>query len=412
MAPFNRNFWLYLTAGGIWSLGLMAFFLVYNLYLLDLGLDEAVMGQISSAMTLGSLAVTVPSGALLNRYGLNRMLKVSVIAAGTSLLLRSSVDVVWLLILFAFLSGAAIGIWMVCTPPFLTQNTAPATRSRAFSLSYGMSIGMGAVAGLFAGLSRYLSSWLARPTLPDLLLKKYWLCGSSVLVLSSFFLLLRLKENPADTPILNASNLCTKNFLRQLPSRPFILRLLIVLIFWSFFVGSFAPFFNVFFFRKYNQSLPGIGLIFSLSQVCQLSAVLSMPWLIRKLGRVPAIFAMQLAAAGFLPVLILITDVQLAALVYLIYLSFQVMCEPALENFIMDSVSPAERNIASALRYTTLFLIQALAVWITGYAITRLGYSVLLVLIAILGLSAAFTFYLFFRSGTIPSYVSTARPIN
>src|SRR5437867_4290787 len=113
MAQFNRNFWLYLASGAIWSLGLMSFFLVYNLYLLDLGFNEAVIGQISSAMTLGSLAITVPSGILLNRYGLNRMLRVSVIAAGTSLLLRSSVDVVWLLILLAFVSGTAIGIWMV-----------------------------------------------------------------------------------------------------------------------------------------------------------------------------------------------------------------------------------------------------------------------------------------------------------
>ena len=411
MAPFTRNFWLYLAAGGIWSLGLMSFFLVYNLYLLDLGFNETVMGQISSAMTLGSLAITVPSGLLLNRYGVKRMLKVSVIVAGISLLLRSSVDVVWLLVLFAFLSGAAIGIWMVSAPPFLTQNTAPEIRSRAFSLSYGMSIGMGVAAGLLAGLSRYLSSWFGTPALPDLSLKKYWLYGSSALVLCSFFLLLRLRETVADAPIAGP-NLYTNNFLRQLDSRPFILRLLIVLIFWSFFVGSFLPFFNVFFSRKYNQSLSGIGLIFSLSQFCQLLAVLSMPWLIRKLGRVHAIFSMQLAAAGVLPVLVLIGNVQLAAVIYLIYLSFQVMCEPALENFIMDSVTPAERNMVSALRYMTLFLVQALAVWITGYAITQLGYSVLLVLIAILGVSAAFTFYLFFRPGLISSYVSTARPIN
>ena len=412
MAQFNRNFWLYLASGAIWSLGLMSFFLVYNLYLLDLGFNEAVMGQISSAMTLGSLTITVPAGLLLNRYGLNRMLQVSVIAAGISLLLRSSVDVAWLLTLFAFLSGAAIGIWMVSTPPFLTQNTASETRSRAFSLTYGMSIGMGAMAGLLAGLSRYLWSWFGTPAPPDFLLKKYWLYASSALVLSSSILLLRLKENPAAAPIASAPNLYTNSFLRQLQSRPFILRLLIVLIVWSFFVGSFSPFFNVFFSRKYNQSLPGIGLIFSLSQICQLSAVLSMPWLIRKLGRVPAIFSMQLAAAGFLPLLVLIADVQLAALIYLIYLSFQVMCEPALENFIMDSVSPAERNMVSALRYMTLFLVQAVAVWITGYAIAQLGYSFLLVVIAILGISAAFTFYLFFHSGPISSYVSTARPLN
>src|SRR4051794_4966104 len=123
MIRFTRNFLVYLAVVIFWSLGLMTFFLVYNFYLLDLGFDEVFIGKVSAAMTLGSLAITLPSGFLLNRYGINRVLQVCAFATGVSLVLRSSVHVPWLLVLFSFVNGAAIGAWMGSIPPFLTQNT-------------------------------------------------------------------------------------------------------------------------------------------------------------------------------------------------------------------------------------------------------------------------------------------------
>ena len=53
MRQFSGNFWVYLLSGFFWSLGLMTFFLVYNLHLLDFGFDQAVIGKIASAFTLG-----------------------------------------------------------------------------------------------------------------------------------------------------------------------------------------------------------------------------------------------------------------------------------------------------------------------------------------------------------------------
>jgi hypothetical protein len=64
MRQFSRNFWVYLLSGFFWSLGLMTFFLVYNLHLLESGFNEAVIGKIASAFTLGSLAVTLLTGRL------------------------------------------------------------------------------------------------------------------------------------------------------------------------------------------------------------------------------------------------------------------------------------------------------------------------------------------------------------
>jgi MFS family permease len=411
MSRFTRNFLVYLAVVVFWSLGLMTFFLVYNLYLLDLSFDEAFIGKVSAAMTLGSLAIALPSGFLLNRYGINRVLQVCAFATGLSLFLRSSIHDPWLLVLFAFVNGAAIGAWMVSIPPFLTHNTRAELRSRAFSLCYATYIATGALAGVLSGvLSSHLSSWLGGETLSPLLVKKYLLLGCSALIVLMFFPLLLLQEKNKEqgnvgTPVFRISN-----SLRQIQNHRFILRLLVVLVLWSFFVGSFPPFFNVFFHQRFAQSLEGIGMIFSLSQFSQVLAVLCMPWLVRKVGRVFAITSMQFSAAVFLPMLLLTKDVQMAGLVYLTYISFQVMCEPALENFIMDSVLPSERNVVSGLRFMTLFLTQALAAWITGYAIRQFGYSSLLLGLALLGVCASLAFRAFFQSkiGVQPSDNATS----
>ena len=67
-----------------------------------------------------------------------------------------------------------------------------------------------------------------------------------------------------------------------------------------------------------------------------------------------------------LPVLIVVTSVQTAGVIYLAYLSFKVMAEPALESFIMRLVLVEERNTVASLRYMILFSVQALAVLAWG----------------------------------------------
>jgi len=403
----SRNLWLYLTAGALWSCGLMAFFLVYNLYLLELGYQEEVMGQISAAMTLGSLSFTFPASWLLNRFGANRIIQAGVACTAVTLLLRALCENSWSLVLLSFLNGSTIAAWMVAAPPFLTQNATPAYRSRAFSLSYGTSIGMGAIAGFaVSGFSRIVSSWGSiTGELRQLSMERIILVACSVFILAAFMVLLLLRNSdssslpPSKDRVTNSRVKGRwQGIFKEIQSRHFMARLLVVLTLWSLFVGSFAPFFNVFFHRRFSQSLEGIGVIFSLSQICQLLAVLSMPWLMARLGHVRAIASMQMLAAVFLPVLLLTSKVQVAGLIYLTYLSFQVMSEPALENFIMGSVLAEERSLVSSLRYMTLFLMQALSVWASGFAIARFGYSRLLVTLAVIGMSASLSFFVSFRS--------------
>jgi MFS family permease len=398
MSRFGRNLWLYLSAAMLWSVGLMTFFLAYNLYLLDLGFQEKFIGQVSASMTFGSLAATLPSAFLLNRFGLNRVIRSAVLCTAATLLVRCCVDHPLPLLLSAFLNGASLAAWFVAAPPFLAENTDLENRSRAFSLNYGGSIGMGVLAGFLIGhLSKVANSRL----LTGLSERRFVLISAAGIVLVALVMLVFLTSNShatlrkASTAALSPLRLSS---LLQFGSHLFFLRLIIVLMLWSAFLGSFPPFFNVFFAKRFEQPLSGIGLIFSLSQFCQVLAVFSMPWVVRQLGRVPAISSMQLASSVFLPLLPLASHVQLAGLIYLIYLSAQVMAEPALENFIMDSVPVDTRNLASAIRYMTHFLVQAIAVWVMGFVIEKFGYTTPLTFVAFIGILAACSFYFLFRS--------------
>ncbi len=153
------NFRIYFFAGIFWSLGLMIYFLVYNLYLLDLGFNESFIGQVAAAMSVGTLSITFPSGWLLDYFGVTHSMRSGMLITALILGLRAAVSAPSLLILMAFLSGISIGCWIVALPPFLVGNTLISTRSWVFSLTYGSSIGTGIIAGLVIGAgSRILTS--------------------------------------------------------------------------------------------------------------------------------------------------------------------------------------------------------------------------------------------------------------
>ncbi|MEW5979413.1 MAG: MFS transporter [Acidobacteriota bacterium] len=379
-------------AGFFWSLGLMAYFLVYNLYLLDLDWREDRIGQIAAAMTLGSLAFALPSGLVLNRFGLVQPLRLAVLATVATLLLRAWLETPFPLMVLAFLSGAGISAWMVTAPPLIAALTDNEFRPRAFSLTYGISIGTGALAGVLVSLgSRALQS-----TLSPLATKRLVLTIACTLVLGSFALLGKLRAALQEGAISFPVALSLPSFLPQKLNWSFLARLFPPLALWSLFVGSFPPFFNVFFQRQFSQTLESIGILFSMSQIVQASAVLLMPWVVKSAGKVLGIALMQICSALCLGLLSGASGVWSAASVYLLYLSFQVMCEPALENFIMDSCRTEERNMFSSVRYALLFFVQAVAVWLAGTTIAWFGYGFLFSLLVGVGVLAPLALWLSF----------------
>ena len=146
MKRCSRNCLVYLVAGYSWSLGLMTFFVVYNLYLLDPGFHEEFIGRVSGCMTLGSLAVSFPMSYWLNRFGVLPVIRTAVLLTCLSLIIRSLATTPSLLLTFAFLNGCVIGALMISAPPFLAANTSADVRT-----------------GSLAGITAVLLQWEFSP---------------------------------------------------------------------------------------------------------------------------------------------------------------------------------------------------------------------------------------------------------
>jgi MFS family permease len=373
-------FWRFLGCSMLLNLGTYQFLLLYNLYLMDLGYRENVLGLIASAFTAGNLAGVLPAAALTHRWGLKQTLLTCV--AGTALvaLARASVSGEPALVALAFAGGLMFSIWAVCVSPVVAAVTTESARPSAFSITFGSGIGLGVLAGLVGGR---LPGWIAHAGLAasPARSKQFVLFAACGSVLLAVWPALRLR---LDSP---------RGETRKYPGSPFIRSFLLAIGVWSFATGLFNPLFNAFFARKFGMTVEGIGTTFSIAQAAEAAAILTAPLVLRRLGLTRGVAATQLACAVALALLGMAPVALAAASLYAAFASFQYMSEPGIYSSLMDRVLPEQRGGASALNFLVMFAAQALAAGAAGTVVARYGYEPMLAVAAALAAVAAWLFW-------------------
>jgi MFS family permease len=375
----DRNFLIFLFASGLFDLGEFIFFLLYNLYLLDLGFNEKLLGRIASAMTAGSFLGVVPAAALVHRWGLRPVLVLAIAGASASTALRAMASAPPSLLVFAFLNGLFLAMWAVCLPPAVAASTTERNRTRGFSLVTSLGIGIGIGAGVLGGRLPALLAQFGAPAGPVEAKRAALLLGSALVSLA-ILPALRL-QFPGARP--------SPSEKRVYPRGRFIVGFIFAVFVWSVATGAFNPFFNVYFAQHLRLSVERIGTIFSFSHLAQVVAILSAPLLLRRVAGIKGISYAQLATALMLALLAFATTPAAAAVTYIAYMAFQYMTEPCLFTLLMDRVAPAERSGASALNFLATSLAGTLSAIAAGAALPRFGYSFVLGAAAILALVAA-----------------------
>jgi predicted MFS family arabinose efflux permease len=359
-------YWRFLWAATFFNLGSFVFLVLYNLYLADFGFREDALGQFSSAMTLGSLAGSVPAGIALRRFGPRAALAGCFAGLALFSLARIVFPTSAPLLAFSFLSGVAFAIFAVTVAPAIAQLSNDSTRPRAFSIFFSVGIALGIAGGQLAG------------HLPDLL-------GSKRAALYAACVLIALAVVPALSlrmaPVASSTE-------RSYPSGSFVRRFLVSIFVWSMAAGAFSPFFNVFFAQRLNASVTQVGNIYSLGQAAQVVAILFAPHVLARLGLTAGVALSQFLCGLALLGLALASHVGLwtAGLCYAGYLGFHFMGEPGLFSLLMNHAAPHERSGASALNFLATFAGQAVAVALAGVVVARSGYTP--VFTAAAGLSA------------------------
>jgi MFS family permease len=376
------QFWTFFAASFCFDFGMTMYFFLYNLYLLDRGFKEDFLGLMMSAMSIGSIACTIPAGILIQRLGIRKSLLIciatlsAVSAARTVFAPRSAV------LALALLGGFLTTIWAVAISPAIALLTDDDSRPFGFSLVFSSGIGLGILANLAA--SRFPGFFMRlSPVVSAVQGKQIVLLIASAIVAMGLIPLSMLQIKAPPSP----------SSKKLYPRNPFLLRFLPALALWSLVTGSFSPLANVYFSQHLHMPLERMGIIFSFSNLLQVLGVLVAPFLFRKLGIVSGVASTQLAAALLLGLLAICSGPSAAALIYVGFTGFLWMSEPGLFSLLMSRVTPDERAGASALNILVASLVQAGAVAITGASFSRFGYPAVLGTIAVVAVVAAVAFW-------------------
>ena len=366
---FGGQFWIFLAAAVLFNCALFIFYLLYNLYLVDLGFGLGVVGQINAAVRAGSLVGTLPGAWIAHRFGLRGALAGAIGATAAVALLRSVVTAQVPLAALAFAGGAVFAVWAVVMAPSIAAAVGEKRRAAAFSFFFAVMFATG-IAG----------NWLAGQLAARMHGTRPALLFAAALAAAALLPALRLKPAPAPEP-----------GGRIYPRSRFLARFLAPFAIWHLATGAFNPFGNVYFSRM-GFPVEQIGVIFSAAQVVQVFAVLCAPLVIRRFGLVNGIVWMMAATALGLSSLAAQLPGVLAVLGYAAYMAFQWMSEPGLNTLLMNQVSERERSGASALNYLVAFGAQAVAAFGAGLLLERFGFAAVLTGAAALAVIAATTF--------------------
>jgi len=382
----GRGFWTYFLAILCFDAGYGVFFFLFNLYLLDLGFTEKLMGWVGGAVTAGSMVVMMPVGVLSKRIGVKPLIIACFLVSPFFSALRA-VYIWWpAQIAFAFLAGATISIGQVCYLPAVARLTTDKNRSAAFSIIISSSLGAAALGGLICG---YLPGWVkaAGISIHPADLKRLILLVSCAIVLVGLLPLIRLQfPEPGKEEPREAAPQTT--LLRWRPS-PFLLRFLPLMALWAAVIASFTPFGNVYLSSVLHVPMAQIGLIFSGIQILQLFMGALAPLVFRALGLVNGIVAMQAGAGLMLCALAVAHHINLAVAAYLIVSALQWMSTPGLYDLVMSKTPDRQRNTAAAATLLWNSVAATIATACCGVLFARFGYPPVLFGIAALALSVA-----------------------
>jgi MFS family permease len=360
--------------------GVSIYFFFFNLFLSGRGYSETQMGLVTASMAAGNLAGAFPAARLIQRIGLRNALISCVLSVPAVLCARSLSTWLPAQIGLAFLTGLTLCIWAVCVCPMTAAITTERERPRAFSLVFSLGIGVSA-AGSLAG-SR-MPGWFSVRTGPA------WALGADQLTLIAACLIALLAVIPA-MKLDKGGNAVTPR--AKLWSSSTLRRILPAVGIWGLVTGSFAPFANVFLTTHLRLPLHSVGMVFSVSQICQVAAVLCAPLVFRRLGVSNGVFAMQIATALCFILLALTPHPVAASMMYVALNGLQYMGEPGIYSLMMHLVPEESRPGASAAMAFVLGAAQLIAAAAAGWTFTNFGYPPALTMIAAIALAAGLLF--------------------
>lgn len=398
---FQRNARLYLLSSIVTGLTFGVFRLLFNFYVLSLGYDEALLGQLITNSNLTALAGALPAGYFSDRLGR----KYSLLLA--SLLLTSSIlgIVVWSNVLWLHLMNMLMGLAQslsgVTKGPFLMENSNEDERTYLFSFDMGLRM-----------IAMFVGSWLGGqlPTLMGQLggvsatsSSAYsWSIACVVGVMFLGLLPLALLQRKRTARQRGEPTLSPYQYARKEPRK--LLKLTLPMLVISLGAGLLMPFMNVFFRNVHGRSDSAIGTLFAFNSLAMGIGLLVAPPLAERWGKIRLVAVSQALSIPFLFTLGFAPWFGVGAVAYLVRSGLMNMSNPVYQAFVMEQTEPEARATIASLISISWNFGRSFSPTVSGWLQVRYGFDPVFVGIISAYTLAIYLYWRFFlRPGAMPS---------
>lgn len=386
---FSSNIRLVFLASMLSGLAQGMFTVIFNLYILSLGIGPDVLGRILSAGPFAQAVGSIPAGFVAEIVGYKKAFAVIYGATGLSQLAQVTTSSTLLIFAAAFMGGLAFAGDFVVRLPFLAANTPPSERTQVYSLSsiiFSLSVSLGA---LLAGYGPNLLLALV-PNLTEAY--RYTLCGAGILTLASLVPIYYVKAQSMRA----RQRISLHPYLWGIDR--FTAQQAIVSLFVGLGMGLVAPFLNIYFVYRLQTTREFFGNVTALSLLPVVLAIALGPVIAARLGKVRTVTVLRLLIPASVVAMAITTQPLVGTAAYWVYRALFSMSQPISFAFAMEAAERKAVVATAAWLNVTFWLGSAIAAPVTGVYLARSNYATPFYMAAVAALLAAVCNQCFFGS--------------
>ena len=379
------------------------FRLIFNFYVLSLGFNEALLGNLITTSSFVALIAALPLGYLADIIGR----KGSLVLSGALLSISILTMALWKseasFYSMNVLSGIAQSLAGVTMSPFLMENSSEKERTYLFSFGQGLQMTMASVGNWIGG---YLPTWMGNAK--NVIATSSTAYGDSIFIIGIGAALAIIPLVFLTSPKLEHNQRAIFAPFQYAAQNPMLLtKLVLPMLLTSLGAGLVMPFMNVFFREVHHQPDPVIGTLFAWGSLAMGIGLLIAPPLAERAGKIQLVVITQALSIPFLILLGFSPIFWVGAATYYIRLALMNMSSPVYQTFIMEHVEPSARATVASLTSMAWNFGWAFSPTISGWLQVRYGFGPPFIGTIILYTISVAMYWAFFWRGSIAS-ISTA----
>ena len=364
---------------------------LFNLYLVEGGFQEAFVGRIIALNGVGLAIAALPAGWLAERRGRVPCLILGAAIYGLSHLTRALVLVPAVIATASFFAGVGQALTAIAAAPFLSEHSSARERTHLFSFFFATELLAGVLGSLLGGWMPNALHALPISGAMDLLHRYRWtLVAGALLDFVALAPLLRLR-GIVEAPFERGGAAADPKERRKI--MPVVVNAFLI----GMGAGLVIPFMNLYFKTRFGCSSAQIGGFFAVAQVTTACAMLAGPVIARRAGKLRTAIGLQLCSLPFLVTLGAERRLPVAVGSFWMRAMLMQASTPLVNTFVMEALPPALRARATSFINLVWNIGWATSATFAGALIQGFGYAVPFYVTATLYLSASTWFFLSFR---------------